>query len=182
VKLGYSRPAIISAMAETVSSWISPKARKGVPSDIAGRGLFAIEAIHKSEVVAVKGGHVVTTEELRVLPEPLGNSDVQIADDLHLVALHEDEYEGVMLFINHSCEPNVGIGGNVLFVAMRDIEPGEELTTDYALFDNYDGTMACHCGRASCRRQITGRDWRRPELQEKYRGYISWYLAGKMRE
>ena len=44
-----------------------------------------------------------------------------------------------MLFINHSCEPNVGFAGNTVLVAMRDISPGEELTTDYALFDDYDG-------------------------------------------
>ena len=26
-----------------------------------------------------------------------------------------------MLFLNHSCEPNVGIPGNIVLVAMRDI-------------------------------------------------------------
>jgi hypothetical protein len=31
-------------------------------------------------------------------------------------------------------EPNVGTGGNVLLVSMRDIAAGEELTTDHALF------------------------------------------------
>ena len=168
------------AMAEMFASWITPKAIKGAQSSIAGRGLIAVEAISKGEVVAVKGGHVVTTEELRALPEPLDNSDVQIADDLHLVAISEDEYESVMLFINHSCEPNVGFGGNVVVVAMRDIDPGEELTTDYALFDDYEGSMECQCGRPACRVRIDGRDWTRPELQEKYRGYFSWYLARRM--
>ncbi len=65
-----------------VSTWISPKAMKGTPSEIAGRGLVSIEAISKVEVVAVKGGHIVTTEQLRSLPERLQNSDVQITDDL----------------------------------------------------------------------------------------------------
>lgn len=167
-------------MLSTVSSWITPKATKGLPSAIAGRGLVAIDAIHQGEIVAVKGGHVVTTEVLRELPEPLGNSDVQIADGLHLVALSEEEYEPVMLFINHSCEPNVGFGGNVVLVAIRDIEVGEELTTDYALFDDYEGSMECRCHSVSCRRRIDGRDWQRPDLQEKYCGYFSWYLARKM--
>jgi hypothetical protein len=31
-------------------------------------------------------------------------------------------------------EPNVGTGGNVLLVSMRDIAAGEELTIDHALF------------------------------------------------
>lgn len=82
-----------------VSSWISLKAYKGVRSDIAGRGLFAIEPIHTGEVVGVKGGHIVTRSQLEELPDPLPNSEIQIADELHLVALSPDEYEPVMLFI-----------------------------------------------------------------------------------
>ncbi len=163
-----------------VSSWITPKAAKGAPSRISGRGLVALRAIAAGEVVAVKGGHVVTTERLRSLPEQLQNSDVQITDELHLVALTEEEYEAVMLFINHSCEPNVGFAGNVVLVAMRDIAAGEELTTDYAMFDDYEGFMACTCGRPACRQRIGGRDWTRPDLQARYRGYFSWYLARRI--
>jgi hypothetical protein len=75
-----------------VASWISPKARKRVSSDIAGRGLFAVEPISAGEIVAVKGGHIVTARQLDVLPEPLPNSEIQIADDMYLVALSADEY------------------------------------------------------------------------------------------
>jgi uncharacterized protein len=163
-----------------LESWITPKAVKGVESPIAGRGLIAHQPIGKGEVVAVKGGHVVSTATLRSLPEHLQNSDVQITDDLHLVALTDDEYDAVMLFINHSCQPNVGFGGNAVLVAMRDIEAGEELTTDYALFDDSDGSMECHCGRSRCRGTIDGQDWRRADLQARYRGYFSWYLARRI--
>jgi SET domain-containing protein len=161
-------------------TWITPKAVKGAPSGISGRGLVAVEPIARGEVVAVKSGHVVTTEQLRSLPQRLQNSDVQIADDLHLVALSDEEYEPVMLFVNHSCEPNVGFGGNVVLVAMRDVEAGEELTTDYALFDDHDDAMDCDCDTASCRHRVHGRDWQRPDLQERYRGYFSWYLDRKI--
>ena len=164
-----------------VRTWISPKATKGAPSEISGRGLVAVDGISMGEVVAVKGGHIVTTQQLRSLPARLQNSDIQITDDLHLVALTDDEYEAVMLFINHSCEPNVGFAGNVVLVAMRDINAGEELTTDYALFDDYEGFMDCMCGRPTCRRRVDGRDWMKPALQERYRGYFSWYLQRKMR-
>ncbi len=159
-----------------VSSYISPKAAKGGPSDIEGRGLTALEPIASGEVVAIKGGHIVDTATLHALPERLQISDVQISDGFHLAALDEDEYEPVMLFLNHSCEPNVGFAGNVVLVAMRDIAAGEEITTDYALFDDYDGSMPCRCGTPSCRGVVDGRDWRRPELQRKYGAYFSWYL------
>jgi hypothetical protein len=163
-----------------VRSWISPKAEKGRPSGIAGRGLVAVAPFDAGEVVAVKGGHIRTTEELRTLPDRLQNSAIQITDDLHLVAVAEEEYEPVMLFLNHSCEPNVGFAGNVVLVTMREVAAGEELTTDYALFDDYEGAMECTCGRPACRRRIDGRDWLRPDLQERYRGWFSWYLQRKI--
>ncbi|WP_405163107.1 SET domain-containing protein-lysine N-methyltransferase [Nocardia sp. NBC_01499] len=163
-----------------VESWITPKAVKGVGSAIAGRGLVAVEPIAAGHTVAAKGGHIVTTDELHRLSERLQNSEIQIDDNLHLVAKTDDEYERVMLFINHSCEPNVGFAGNTLLVAMRDIADGEELTTDYALFDDYDGSMDCSCEHSTCRRVIDGHDWRRPDLQAKYRGYFSHYLARRI--
>src|ERR1700677_85166 len=165
-----------------VSSWITGKARKGISSGIAGRGLCATDPIDAGEVVAVKGGHIVTTQQLHELPDPLPNSEIQIADGLHLAALSPDEYEPVMLFINHSCEPNVGFAGNVVLVSMRYVAACEELTTDYALFDDYDGQMNCQCNTAQCRGVIDGHDWRRPDLQRRYRGYFAWYLQRKITE
>lgn len=162
------------------ATYISPKARKGDPSAIAGRGLHAVEPIAEGDVVAVKGGHVVSTATLRTLGDPLPNSEVQIADGLHLVALTESEYDAVMLYLNHSCEPNVGFGGNTVLVAMRDVPAREELVTDYAMFDDYEGSMTCSCGTPSCRGTIDGQDWQRPDLQRRYDGYFSWYLQRRI--
>ncbi len=102
------------------------------------------------------------------------------AGGFHLPAVEDAEYEPVMLFINHSCEPNVGFAGNTVLVAMRDISPGEELTIDYALFDEYDGMMQCRCGTPSCRATIGSQDWQRPELQRKYGNYFSCYLLHRL--
>lgn len=166
----------------TVSSWISPRARKGTPSAIAGRGLVALEDIAAGEVVAVKGGHIVDTATMRAQDEQLRNSEVQIAEGLHLMALADDEYEAVMLFVNHSCTPNVGFQGNTVLVAMVDVAAGTELTTDYALFDGTVGPepMACACGTTACRGRIDGDDWRRPDLQQRHRGWFSTYLAERI--
>ena len=159
-----------------VSSYLSPKTVKGSRSAIEGRGLMAAEPIGQDEIVAIKGGHIVDTASLHALPAALQESEIQIADGLHLAAVSAEEYEPVMLFLNHSCEPNVGFAGNIVLVAMRPIAAGEELTTDYALFDDYPGTMRCRCGTPSCRGVIDGRDWQRPELQRRYGPYFSWYL------
>lgn len=85
------------------------------------------------------------------------------------------------MFLNHSCEPNVGVQGQIVFVAMRDIAAGEELTHDWATTDDDDYELECRCGASVCRRRITGQDWRRADLQEKYRGFFSSHLEEKIR-
>ena len=48
------------------------------------------------------------------LPEAVADSAFQIAGGLFLAALTQEEHDGVTMRVNHSCEPNVGRGGNVL--------------------------------------------------------------------
>jgi SET domain-containing protein len=163
-----------------VSSYISAKAEKGSRSYIDRRGLFATAHIDAGEVVAIKGGHIVDTPSLRELPEHLQNSEIQIAEGFHLVALTDEEYEPVMLFLNHSCDPNVGFAGNVVLVAIRHVAPGEELTTDYAMFDTSPGEIRCRCGTSLCRERIRGSDWERPELQSRYAGHFSSYIRHRI--
>ena len=145
----------------TPASYLSPKTEVR-QSPIQGRGLFAIADIAKDEIVAVKGGHIVTREQLRELTPRLGPAEVQIADDLFICPVTEEEREGSMIFSNHSCEPNIGVHGQIVFVAMRDIRASEELTHDWAMTDDDDSSMICNCGAQSCRGTITGKDWQRP--------------------
>jgi len=164
-----------------VRSWITPKAAKGGASAIAGRGVHAIEGIAAGEVVAVKGGHIADGSVVAGLPEAIRDSAFPIAADCFLAALTREEYDGVLMRVNHSCEPSVGMGGNVLLVAMRDIAAGEELTIDYALFLGDPGfAMACRCRAAACRGVVTGTDWMRTDLRERYRGWFSWWLQQKI--
>ena len=160
-------------------SYISPKAAVK-ESAIHGKGLFAIAPMAKGEIVCVKGGYIFDRETLRSMPEWYRAAEIQIAEDLFVGPLSEDDRAGSMIFSNHSCEPNIGLQGQIVFVAMRDIAAGEEVTHDWAMTDDDEFEMECHCGAASCRRIITGQDWRRKDLQEKYRGYMSAYLVGKI--
>ncbi len=160
-------------------SYLSPKTEVR-RSPIEGRGLFAIADIAKDEIVAVKGGHIITREQLRELTPRLGPAEIQIADNLFICPGTEEEREGSMIFSNHSCDPNIGVRGQIVFVAMRDIRAGEELTHDWAMTDDDDSSMGCSCGAPTCRGTITGKDWRRPELQKRYAGYFSAYLLPKI--
>jgi hypothetical protein len=68
-------------------------------------------------------------------------------------------------WINHCCEPNTRVDARwdvdagatrAWWVAVRDIEPGEELSYDYAFVP--DLAEPCNCGAAGCRGLIVDAD------------------------
>jgi SET domain-containing protein len=164
----------------TPLSYRSPKTEVR-ESNIHGRGLFATADIAKDEVVAVKGGHIISREQLREkVMLRLGPVEIQIDDDLFIAPVTNEEREGSMLYTNHSCDPNLGMRGEITFVAIRGICAEEELTHDWAMTDDDDYSVECNCGVPNCRKILTGKDWQRPELQARYAGYFSEYLAKKI--
>jgi uncharacterized protein len=59
-------------------------------------------------------------------------------------------------YINHSCRPNSYMRithGHLLFFALRDINPGEEITCDYVSTHHPDD-YRCRCGAPDCRGTI----------------------------
>src|SRR5262245_29771985 len=151
-------------------------------SPIQGKGLFAASPITRGEIVCIKGGHIFDRKTLNHVSQSLGPAEIQIGDDLFIGPLNQEVREGSMIFSNHSCEPNIGVQGQIVFVAIRDIDAGEELTHDWATTDDDDYEMKCRCGARSCRGTITGKDWQRSDLQKKYSGFISWYLLEKIKK
>jgi uncharacterized protein len=161
-------------------SYLSPKTEVR-QSKIHGRGLFATADIVKDEIVAVKGGHIVDRKILREKITPqLGPVEIQIDDDLFIAPVTDEERELSMLYSNHSCNANLGVRGEITFVAMRDIRAGEELTHDWAMTDDDDYSVECKCSAPNCRKILTGKDWQRQDLQKRYAGYFSAYLADKI--
>jgi hypothetical protein len=160
-------------------SYLSPKAVVQ-SSPIHGRGLFAIGEFQPGEIVCVKGGYIFTRATLGEIAPVLGPAEIQITDDLFIGPLHAEERDGGMIFSNHSCDPNIGVQGQIVFVALRRLVTGEELTHDWATTDDDEYTLTCKCGAAACRGVITGRDWQKKDLQRKYRGMFSWYLQQKI--
>lgn len=161
-------------------SYISSKAIVK-ESPIHGKGLFAVDEIARSEIVCIKGGYIFNRQTLLSMPDWYRAAEIQIAENLFIGPMTERERDGNMIFSNHSCEPNIGIQGQIVFIAMRDIMPGEELMHDWAMTDDDDFKMECKCGAPNCRKTITGQDWQRKDLQEKYKNYMSWYLIEKIK-
>lgn len=59
-------------------------------------------------------------------------------------------------YINHSCEPNLVariIRGHIIYMSLRDIKKGEELTVDYR-FEKKVEKVTCKCGAENCRGTI----------------------------
>lgn len=155
------------------ANWLTPKAVTHEAGG-KGRGSFAIEPIAAGETVVAFGGTMMGRIELDELEADRAHRSIQIDDDLYLVSgVVADDGD----LINHSCDPNCGLLGSVLLVALRDIAVGEEITFDYAMSDasDYD-EFRCLCGAPNCRQVVTGSDWRDPALQAKYAGYFSPYL------
>jgi uncharacterized protein len=149
-------------------------------SPIHGKGLFAKESIAAGEIVAVKGGHILSLGGWMTCGPNLGSAEIQISEELFIAPVEQAQREGSMLYTNHSCDPNIAIQGQIVFVAMRGIAPGEELTHDWATTDDLDYEMECKCGSRNCRGIVTGKDWMKKELQEKYRGWFCWFLQRKI--
>lgn len=161
-------------------SYLSPKTEVR-ESKIHGRGLFATAGIARDEIVAVKGGRIVDRKTLRERVTPsLGPVEIQIDDDLFIAPTTPQERELSMLYSNHCCDPNLGIRGEITFVAMRAVQSGEELTHDWATTDDDDYSVDCRCGAPNCRKTVTGKDWQRQDLQQRYAGYFSAYLSRKI--
>ncbi len=141
--------------------------------------MFASQPIRKGEVIVIVGGMVMTDAEFAAFQatHSLYNS-IQIDKHLHLVEDPEitQSLEGCM---NHSCDSNTWMEDEVTLVARRDIEAGEEVTVDYALFTTQSNWMLdnrCHCRSPHCRRVITGDDWMRKDVQERYQGHFSPFI------
>ena len=151
-------------------------------SDKGGKGLFSNDYIFKDEVIAIKSGHIVIKEHAHRLDKEIGDFSLQISNEHYICPKSIEEIEDIVLFINHSCNPNIGMDGQISYVAMRDIENGEELCLDYAMAMNDNYYLECHCGSKNCRGVITGYDWKIKDLQVRYDKYFSWYIYKMIHE
>jgi SET domain-containing protein len=121
----------------------------------------------------------VSVEDVKTFNDDQRSRTAQVEEGLYLHSPNMDEPPD---YINHSCDPNVGFNGQIVLVAMRQIEVGEEVCFDYAMCDStpYD-EFPCGCGSAKCRGKVSGDDWQRPELQQRYAGYFMPYLQKKLK-
>jgi len=157
-------------MSKQPSSYLSSKLEGRPKANGNGNGIYSLEPIRKGELAAVFGGVVYEWDAFIHLPDIERSLCLQVEDRHFLVPRPIGEGD----YVNHSCNPNAGLSGQIGLVAMRDIKVGEEVCFDYAMCDTmpYD-EFDCACGNANCRGRVSGNDWQRPELQKRYAGFFS---------
>ena len=154
---------------------ISPKIEiREIPSK--GKGMFAKELIREGEKIMTWGGewgvdYMDKDGAEKAAAE--GKLIMQWDDDLFSAETRGDS-EGY--FINHFCDPNTWLVDAFTHVARMDVQPGEEVTNDYAMMEadeNFVSSWICKCGSPLCRGKVTGKDWRLQYLQERYKGHFT---------
>ena len=159
--------------------FLAPGLVARLSSDKDGKGVFAIRPFARGALLAVYGGIIITGVDLERLSVEERLYTLQVDDDLH--QLTPLDRVGGADHINHSCEPNAGLFGTTSLIALRAIQSGEEICFDYAMSDsNVHLDFECRCGKPKCRKFVRPDDWRRPELQRRYRTIFSPYLRRRI--
>ena len=119
-------------------------------STIEGRGLFASQAIAAGTRISQYIGERIGKAESARRCEA-GN---------HFIFTLDDEWdidgnvpENLARFANHSCSPNcesIVEGSEVWIVAIRNINPGEEITYNYGYDLGEYRDYPCRCGSPNC--------------------------------
>ncbi|MDX1679514.1 MAG: SET domain-containing protein-lysine N-methyltransferase [Akkermansiaceae bacterium] len=145
-------------------------------SDIHGRGVYATTFIPKEAKIIEYVGEMIDKEE----SDRRGNNQHEHAQATGDAAVYiftlNKHYDldgnvpwNTARLINHSCDPNceAWIDDDRVFIhALRDIQPGEELSFDYGFdIDCYE-EHPCRCGKPNCVGYIVSQDeW--PELRKR---------------
>lgn len=137
-------------------------------SRINGKGVFAAENVKKGETVFIlRGKKTVLTTEKSIMSTP------------NMVGLEKDTWidpEPPIDYLNHSCDPNLGMRGRFLFVALKNIKKGTELNFDYSISEDSMWEMKCSCGAKNCRGIVRGIKFLPESVYKKYIPYVPKYF------
>jgi SET domain-containing protein len=119
-----------------------------------GLGLFAVAPIRKGKFIIEYWGKRVLWEKANLYSKYLFDVD----DDRW--ALDGSDRRNTARYINHSCRPNAEarmVRGEIRIHAIKNIQPGDEITYDYGreYFDDIISPIGCKC--AACLEKRKGR-------------------------
>lgn len=123
-------------------------------SKIDGKGCFATVPFRRRQKIAEYAGEKISRRE--IARRLRGKRRIHICGLNSYWAIDGSVGGNGTQYINHSCRPNAYLAiihDHILFFALRDIEPGEEITIDYEI-SYHDDRERCRCGAPGCRGTI----------------------------
>lgn len=131
-------------------------------STIHGWGAYATRRIRKGQRVIEYIGQRISHEEAenRYDEDAMANPTTYLFTVDDEVVIDSTRWGNRAKYINHSCDPNcesVNEDGRIFVEALRNIQPGAELTYDYHLEcegpygAEWRKRYACRCGARICR-------------------------------
>ena len=137
-------------------------------SQIHYKGIFAKRDIKKGEIVGIIQGPKKFKIN-RSVKDALANPD-WVGFEINYWVDPTPPYK----YLNHSCDPNVGIRGNKTLIAMRNIHRDEEITIDYSIIEaDHRWYMKCSCGKKDCRSIIRSIQKLPQKVYNKYLPFVS---------
>lgn len=150
-------------------------------SKIQGKGVYANKDFKRNDIVLIIDDTNVITDKNLITKQQFENA-CDYLDNGKIILMKEPE-----VYINHSCNPSTyvkTIDGVRKVFAMKDIKKGDEITYDYSINGDNDGTFICHCGSDKCRKIYDGNFFHLPiEKQKEYIPYLDvWFVAKYKKE
>ena len=150
-------------------------------SKISGKGLFAGESIKAGEIILSFGGMLAVLED-RYFGKYLQSTFAGIADGI-IICEEADAEKDFSDYINHSCQPNIGMDDCITMVSIHEIKKDEELVCDYSFWEaDEDWIMKypCNCGSKKCRKAISGKDWRKVQINDPYFSFYAPFIQRRI--
>ena len=122
-------------------------------SNIHGKGCFATRSFTRRHKIAEYAGERISNAEAR---RRAHRKTLRICEVNSRWSLDGSRGGNGTHYINHSCNPNAFMQilyDHILFIALRDIDAGEEITIDYETTLHPDDKR-CICGTTTCRGTI----------------------------
>ena len=122
-------------------------------SAIQGKGCFATKSFGARRKIAEYAGEKISNAEAKRRSH---REKLRICEVNNRWSLDGSRGGNGTHYINHSCNPNAFMKvlyDHILFIALRDIRSGEEITIDYET-TLHSNKKRCVCGAPSCRGTI----------------------------
>lgn len=157
---------------------IHPHTRLQFINEEMGYGVFSTQFLPKGTITYVKD-----SLELEIAPEAFDHYSPEMQEVIEKYSYIDEK--GVRIvswdfakYVNHCCNCNTMSTGYGFEIAIRDIQPGEQITDEYGIF-NISREMELQCHHNNCRRRLSPGDFEKYYRQwdEQLRSALSLLLA-----